>query len=384
MSENSLHIALIGCGQIGGSFALALHMAGADVKITGYDENIRHSETLLDMGAIDAIAASLTHAVKHADIVMLAVPLRSYKEIIHDIASHLEPHAIITDVGSVKSTMTAFKSTLASSVALVPAHPISGSEQSGPLAVRADLFQDKLCVLTPDADTSPEAVFAIESLWQSIGSTVRQMPAAIHDQLYAYVSHLPHVIAFVAARQFFAMGAHITPHDAVLARFLRISRSNPRMWTDIFIENSQAITQGLYSYLAILAHFSKELRQGDAGDKNASPVQVAKAVLPRILASSLISTVSLYEQQSDINARAFGAGGMRDIASPAADAPEDATAYISAHAAMVADIIDATMRFFSPVLSAIESADESALFALLHAMQQEAIAINAINATTAQ
>lgn len=378
MSDDVLQLALIGCGQIGGSFALALHVAGADVRITGYDTQARHSEILLEMGAIDTIASSLEQAVSRVDIIILAVPLRSYEAVINTMAAHLQPHAIITDVGSVKTTMLAQKTALNPSIALIPAHPISGSELSGPMVARADLFQDKLCVLTPEPETSPEAIDAIASLWQLVGAQIRYMPASVHDQLYAYVSHLPHMIAFVAARQFYAMGAHIMPEDVVLSRFLRIARSDPRMWSDVFIENHQAITQGLHSFLAILQHFAKELRQGDAGDKTASAVSVAKTVLPRILASALISTVSLYEQQSTINARAFGAGGMRDIASPAADAPEDATAYISNHAGIVAQLLDTTQALFQPLLDATQCLDGDTVFSLVGAMQKEAIAITVI------
>ena len=375
MSE-TLTIALIGCGQIGGSLALALKASGAALRIIGYDANPQHAHVLQEEGAVDAIALRLPEAVKTADIMLLATPLRSYAHLVAEAAPYLAAHTIITDVGSVKGTLMRLRSLLPAHIALVPAHPISGSEQAGPNVARADLFKDKLCVLTPEQPEADHNVTIIQHLWEAAGATVRFMPTEVHDQLYAYVSHLPHVIAFAAARQFHALGVRIGNDTPILARFLRISRSNARMWTDVFLENRDALLQSLDMFVAVLSHMEKELRSGDAGGGKAVPSDVAARALPHLLASSLISTVSLYEQQSGVIARNFSAGGLRDIASPAAESPEDTAAYVSQHALTVADLLRDAQATLAPLRSSIDSADEAALFGLLEAMQAEAIAIN--------
>lgn len=372
--SDSLTIALLGCGQIGGALALALKLSGEPLQIVGFDNQLHHAETLKRNGGVDRVAASASEAVAQADIVLLATPLRSYGAVMESCVEHLKPGAIVTDVGSVKHTMLALKPMLPAGAALVPAHPISGSERIGPEAARADLYQGKLCVLTPEENTDANAVAIVQGLWEAAGATVRTMPVGVHDQLYAYVSHLPHVIAFVSARLFHRLGFHLNGEE-VLARYLRISRSNPRMWTDVFIENREALLQGMAMYLAVLRHMESELRSGEKGEDMAR-LAVAKAALPRLLASALISTVSLYEQQSNLNVRAFGAGGLRDIAAPAADAPEEATAFISQHAGVVADLLAEAITLFESVERAIGSGDETVLFALLTEMQAEAVAIN--------
>ncbi len=375
MSE-TLTIALIGCGQIGGSLALALKSSQAALRIIGYDSNPNHAHTLANEGAIDAVALRIADAVKTADILVLATPLRSYHAIISEAAPYLSAHTIITDVGSVKGTLSRLGSLLPANIALVPAHPISGSEQAGPSVARGDLFKDKLCVLTPEHPENDANVTIIQHLWEAAGATVRFMPTLVHDQLYAYVSHLPHVIAFVAARQFHALHVRISKDTPILARFLRISRSNPRMWTDVFLENRDALLQSFDMFLAVLAHMESELRTGEQTSPTTPLTEIAIRSLPHLLASSLISTVSLYEQQSGVIARNFSAGGLRDIASPAAESPEDTAAFVSQHATQVAGLLAATIGLFGPLRAAIDASDEAALLALLEAMQAEATAIN--------
>lgn len=375
MSE-TLTIALIGCGQIGGSLALALKSSDAALRIIGFDAAQEHAEHLHHEGAIDAVASRLPDAVKTADIIVLATPLRSYDAIICEAAPYLTAHTIITDVGSVKGTLMRLRRLLPPHIALVPAHPISGSEHAGPRVARGDLYKDKLCVLTPEQPEEDGNVTIIRHLWEAAGATVRFMPTEVHDQLYAYVSHLPHVIAFAAARQFHRLGVHIGAGTPILARFLRISRSNPRMWTDVFLENRDALLQSLDMFLAVLSHMEQELTSGEQGDTTAPVVDVATRALPHLLASSLISTVSLYEQQSGVIARNFSAGGLRDIASPAAESPEETAAYVSQHAAIVAGLLRDACDVFAPLRQAIDDANEHALLTLLGDMQSEAFAIN--------
>jgi len=200
------------------------------------------------------------------------------------------------------------------------------------------------------------------------------MPHAVHDQIYAYVSHLPHYIAFIAASHFHALGIHVTPDDTMLMQFLRISRSNPRMWTDIALENREALLPAVATYIALLEHFATELRAGEPGATGDS-IALTKTLLPRVLAASLISSVSLYEQQSGSNLRPFGAGGMRDIVAPAAITPEADTEAMSQHASQMADILDSIIPRFRTFESMLGAVDEPALYEAISHMVEDAHAL---------
>lgn len=376
MSER-LHIALLGAGQLGGSFVLALRENGADIFVSAYDPATAHAETLRARGAVDAVATTPAEAAHGADIIVLAAPLGAYRALAQAIAPQVENGAIVTDLGSVKGSMVAVARALPQAHT-VPAHPIAGSEKSGPDAARADLFAGKLCILTPDETTDAEAFRAIEALWQLAGAEVIAMPHEVHDQIYAYVSHLPHIIAFVAAHYFHTRGITLAAEDVMLGQFLRIARSNPRMWTDIALENRAALLPALATYIALLEHFAGELRAGDPGAGAADANILAKTLLPRVLAASLISGVSLYEQQSGMNLRPFGAGGLRDMVAPAAISPEADTEAMSANAAAMAGVIEGILPHLRTLEAQLGSEDAPALYAGLSEMAETAHTLNAV------
>jgi prephenate dehydrogenase len=369
-----MRIALLGAGHIGGSLALALKEGGGDVHITAFDTAPSHGETLLTRGAIDHVAATAVEAVRDADLVVFATPLRSYRALAESIAPALAPGVVITDIGSVKTSMRAVRALLPGA-RIVPGHPIAGSEKSGPDAASGELFQNRLCILTPDASTDAGALQIVETLWHLTGADVLHMPVEVHDQIYAYVSHLPHFIAFVAASYFHGIGVKLLPGDAVLQQFLRISRSNARMWSDVALENREALLPALATYIALLEHFATELRAGEKPAVPPEPLAIAKALLPRILAASLISSVSLYEKQSDMNLRPFGAGGMRDVVAPAAHAPEEDMEAISNAAPATADHIDAILPRFRALEKLIGAEDADALFTTVSTMVADAHAL---------
>jgi prephenate dehydrogenase len=356
--SDTLNLALIGSGHLGGSFALALREAGAQVHITAFDSDRAQAELLQQRGGADAIASSAADATRGADIVMLATPLRSYAALAAEIAPALGAHAIVTDLGSVKRSMDALKTTLPPA-RLVPGHPIAGGEKTGAAVASGELFRGKLCILTGD-DADSSAVETIETLWHLAGADVLRMPTQVHDSIYAYVSHLPHVIAFVAAELFFRLGVRVGDEQEVLQRFLRISRSNARMWADIALENRETLLSALSTYIAVLEHFAKELRSGK-GETSPAPAEIAARFVPRILAGSLISAVSLYEQQSGMSLRPFGAGGMRDIVAPAAIDPESEFEAMSQAAPSIAAVIEQALVLLREVERSIGSEDAEAL-----------------------
>ena len=340
--------------------------------ITAYDASQANAQSLLDANAVDAIAPTPADAVRDADVIMFASPLRTYRALASAIAPSIRSGTIVTDVGSVKGSMDAVAKLLPTA-RVVPGHPIAGTEKSGPAAANGDLFRGKLCILTPHDGTDADALTAIETLWHVAGADVISMPAEVHDHIYAYVSHLPHFIAFVAASYFHQMGASLHADDAVLQQFLRISRSNARMWTDVALENREALLPALATYIALLEHFATELRAGEKAEGDR--VALATRLLPRILAASLISSVSLYEQQSGTSLRPFGAGGMRDMVAPAAHTPEADTEEISHHASVMADVIDGIIPSFRALEKVIGAEDEPALFAMLSNMVDDAHAL---------
>ena len=368
--SKSLHIALLGAGQLGGAFALALRAANPHMHITAYDPAPNAAAQLLALGGATSIADSAPAAVQHCDVVVFAAPVRSFRALAEGIKSSIKPGTIVTDLGSVKCSMLHVIATLPNA-RVVPGHPIAGSEKSGSASARADLFRDKLCILTPDESTDAAALEIVETLWHLAGTDVLQMPIAVHDQIYAMMSHLPHAVAFVAASYFHRIGITVFAEDEILQKFLRISRSNPRMWSDIFIENREALLPVLTTFTAILRHFATELRSGAAGE-SVNEIDLAKRYLPRILAASLISSVSVMEQQSDMQLRPFGGAGMRDIAAPAADDPQTAMEEISKVAQAMANVIDAIIPDFTELEKLIGAEDEPDVLALVSRMVSDA------------
>jgi prephenate dehydrogenase len=369
----TLRIALLGAGQLGGSFVLALRENGADIRVAAYDPSPTHAEELKTRGGVDVVCATPEDAAKGADMVLLAAPLRTYRALVSAIAPVLDDGCILTDLGSVKGGMVAL-APLAPKAHVIPAHPIAGSEKSGPEAARGDLFKGKLCILTPGSDTDEQAFRAVEALWDMVGADVIAMPHELHDQIYAHVSHLPHYIAFLAAGYFYDLGVRITTEDATLQQFLRISRSNPRMWTDVALENRAALLPILGTYIALLEHFAGELRAGDKHADTANPDKphLAKTLLPRVLAASLISNVSLYEQASGQSLRAFAGAGMRDVVAPAAVTPEADTEAMSNHSTAMAGIIEGIIPHFRALETMLGAEDEAALYASVSQMVEDA------------
>lgn len=375
---NHLHIALLGAGQLGGSWALALRGANPEIRITAYDPVPTNAAQLLAMDGATEVAASAADAVRDADVVVFAAPVRSFRALATDIKSSLKNGAVVTDLGSVKCSMIPVITALPNA-RVVPGHPIAGSEKSGTAAARGDLFRDKLCVLTPAENADADAVEIVQTLWHLAGADVLHMPIAVHDQVYAMMSHLPHLVAFVAAAFFYDQGITIEKGDEILQKFLRISRSNPRMWSDIFLENREALLPALGTFTAILRHFVTELRSPTQSEERESkavdPTQLAKKYLPRILASSLISAVSVMEQQSGMELRPFGGAGMRDIAAPAADDPASAMEEISNVARPMAEVIEAILPRFTEIEKLIGAEDEPELLRSISQMVADAKAL---------
>ena len=252
------HITLIGMGLIGSSIGHALKRGDLAAHITGYARSAETRQKALNIGFVDSIADSLKGAVANADIVFLNVPVGMIAEIVRDMAPSLKSGAIVTDVGSVKkSVMDAVHEHLTENTPFVPAHPIAGTELSGPEAGFAELFDNRWCILTPDSETDKQAVQTISDLWRAMGSDVETMDADHHDLVLAITSHVPHLIAFnivgTAADLEAVTQSEVIKYSAGGFRdFTRIAASDPVMWRDVFMNNGEAV-------LEMLARFSEDL-----------------------------------------------------------------------------------------------------------------------------
>lgn len=248
-------LALVGTGLIGGSFALALKAAGAVREVVGVGRNPARLTVARELGLIDR-AVDWAEAAQ-ADCILLALPVGETEAVLKQLVPHLKPGAVITDAGSTKANVVAAARAAlgARFVDFVPGHPIAGSEQSGPGAARADLYRGRRVVLTPAADTHAEAVATVRALWKAAGAQVETLDAALHDRIFAAVSHLPHLAAYALvddlaqradADTFFRFAA------SGFRDFTRIAGSSPEMWRDIALANRDALLVELDAYLDAL------------------------------------------------------------------------------------------------------------------------------------
>ena len=248
MDKNVDTVAILGLGLIGSSVAKALRLKRPLVQIKGYDSSsdVRAEAGQLDL--VDTLNDSPQEAVRGADIVILCVPVGATSEVAQSLQACLGRECIVTDVGSTKAQVSAALRRDLPGLRIVPAHPVAGSERSGPGAGSAHLFEDRWCILTPDGKADAQDVAAIADLWSSFGAKVEIMSPERHDLVLAAISHVPHLVAFAAV----AAAAELEEERGhpILAYagsgfrdFTRIAGANPQLWKDIFVSNKEAVLQ---------------------------------------------------------------------------------------------------------------------------------------------
>ncbi|NKD76887.1 prephenate/arogenate dehydrogenase family protein [Haematospirillum sp. H1815] len=262
-------LCLIGIGLIGSSLARAVKAKSLARHIACFSAPDGSMETALRLGIVDSIHDTAVQAAEGADLVVLAVPAGVMGDLARTLVPALAPGCILSDVGSVKQGMVStIAPLLPAGVHLVPGHPIAGTEHSGPEAGFAELFQDRWCILTPPAETDPEAIRKVRTLWESIGSRVDVMDAHHHDQVLAITSHLPHLIAYTivgtADDLQDDLKREVIQYSASGFRdFTRIAASDPTMWRDIFLENRTAVLETLQRFTEDLTAMQRAIRRGD-------------------------------------------------------------------------------------------------------------------------
>lgn len=263
-------LAMIGLGLIGGSLSLALKKRGLVGEVVGYSRQWQTRLRARELGLIDRPVDSAAEAVRGADVVFIATPVQAMASVFADIAQVLEPHALVTDGGSVKGhVVAAAKSALSPAQwgQFVPGHPIAGTELSGPDAAFATLFVDHRVILTPIDENPPEMVARAVDLWQSVGAIVEQMDVRHHDHVLAATSHLPHLAAFalVSALSRLDERYEVFRYAAGGFRdFTRIASSDPQMWRDICVANRDELLPMLDHYLAELHRLRQLIEAGDS------------------------------------------------------------------------------------------------------------------------
>ena len=262
-------LALIGCGLIGGSVALALKRAQAGTHISAYDINPQSLHRALQLGIIHEACTSAEQSIKDAQVVLLAVPVAAVSATFAAIQPYLENHTLITDVGSTKrDIVSAAQHTLGSRIAqFVPAHPIAGKESAGIEHACADLFDGRRTILTPLPENTPFLIQQAKSFWLNTGSVVYELTPHDHDATFAAVSHLPHLLAFA-----FMNGLN-HPHQSNnvfnlagpgFRDFSRIAASNPTIWRDILLANADQIQQQLIWFDKALSDLREAIAHNDA------------------------------------------------------------------------------------------------------------------------
>ena len=270
MSEATVErLALIGAGLIGSSIARAAREFGASASCVVYDAVPQVRARVRELGIADAVADNVSEAVSAADLVIICTPVGACGEIAKQIAPYLENGAIVSDVGSVKGAVVAqVAAHLPAHVHFVPAHPIAGTEFSGPDAGFATLFCNRWCILTPPADVNARAVDRLDAFWTRIGAKVERMSPEHHDKVLALTSHLPHLIAYNIVGTADDFGeqtrSEVIKFSASGFRdFTRIASSDPIMWRDIFLNNREAVLEMLGRFNEDLSALQKMIRLGD-------------------------------------------------------------------------------------------------------------------------
>lgn len=262
-------IALIGFGLIGGSIARAAREQGLAGEIVTTARSEKTRARVKELGITDSVVETNAEAARDADLVILCIPVGACGAVAQEIAPHLKPGAIVSDVGSVKGTVVRDMAPhLPASAHFVPAHPVAGTEHSGPDSGFAELFINRWCILTPPEGTDPNAVDKLRGFWAALGAKVEIMTPDHHDLVLAITSHLPHLIAYTIVGTADEL-AQVTSSEVIkfsaggFRDFTRIAASDPIMWRDVFLANKDAVLEMLGTFNEDLSKLTRAIRRGD-------------------------------------------------------------------------------------------------------------------------
>src|ERR1700737_337982 len=260
--------ALSGFGLIGGSIARAARLQGLAGEVVTTARSAKTRARVKELGIVDDVVETNAEAVKDADLVILCIPVGACGAVAQEIADHLKPGAIVSDVGSVKGAVVRDMAPhLPPNAHFVPAHPVAGTEHSGPDSGFAELFINRWCILTPPEGTDPQAVAKLSAFWSALGAKVETMTPDHHDLVLAITSHLPHLIAYTIVGTADEL-AQVTSSEVInfsaggFRDFTRIAASDPIMWRDVFLANKEAVLEMLGTFNEALSKLPPPIRRG--------------------------------------------------------------------------------------------------------------------------
>jgi cyclohexadieny/prephenate dehydrogenase len=263
-------LALIGVGLIGSSIARAARATGMVKSIVATARSAQTRKRVAELGLADEVVETNAQAARGADLVILCIPVGACGEAAREIGPHLAPGAIVSDVGSVKGSIVRDVAPhLPKHVQFIPAHPVAGTEHSGPDAGFAELFINRWCILTPSAAADPQAIARLTAFWQAFGAKVETMSPDHHDLVLAITSHLPHLIAYTIVGTADELG-QVTSSEVIkfsaggFRDFTRIAASDPTMWRDVFLSNKDAVLEMLGTFNEDLSKLTRAIRRGDS------------------------------------------------------------------------------------------------------------------------
>ena len=262
-------ISIIGCGLIGSSILRVVKKKNLAKEIKIFDNSREVASYLKKEDLHTNVSNDIRQCVSNSDLIIIATPLSSYKEIILSIKDTLKKNVILTDTGSVKKeVMKIVHNINLTDVHWIPSHPIAGTEESGPRAGQAGMFENRWCIISPPKNSAEQPVKKLKALWEAIGSKVKIMTPEEHDEILSLTSHLPHAIAYNIVRTVMSvedkLKQEIIQYSAGgLRDFTRIAASNPLMWRDILLDNSENVSKGIDSFIEKLNELKKAIN-----DKN--------------------------------------------------------------------------------------------------------------------
>lgn len=298
-------LAIIGQGLIGSSItrAVSANKIARELVVTDASAKVRKTVAELGLGIAKVVETS-TDAVRDADLVVACVPVGQYGALAKEIGPHLKASAIVCDVGSVKGAVVRdMLLHLPKSVHLVPAHPLAGTEHSGPESGLADLFENRWCIVTPLEKANENAVETVCAFWRAMGSEVETMSVSHHDKALAITSHLPHLIAFTifhtGLKHEEISNAEVMKYSAGGFRdFTRIASSNPAMWRDIFLNNKEAVLEVLKQFNVDLADLAKAIEHDNA-DKIVDILSKSRLTRRKVIEKEHISVTAPKREHED-------------------------------------------------------------------------------------
>ncbi|MEH3035130.1 MAG: prephenate/arogenate dehydrogenase family protein [Sphingomonas adhaesiva] len=261
-------VAIIGLGLLGSSIARAVRQAMPTVRMTGHDASAEVREVARRIELVDDVADTPGAAVIDADLVILCVPVGAMEAVATVIADDLPAEAIVSDVGSCKASVARALSAVLPPARVVPAHPVAGTEKSGPESGFATLFRGRWCIVTPLAESDASAVERVSAFWRRLGADVEQMTPDHHDLVLAVTSHLPHLIAYTIVGTADDLET-VTQSEVIkysaggFRDFTRIAASDPTMWRDVFLSNKDAVLEMLQRFSEDLSQLQRAIRWGD-------------------------------------------------------------------------------------------------------------------------